>query len=328
MRTPLESFDRFLQLTPDLQTVYSVKRDEFLDLLDSFLANPGQHREHVRLISEAAAAVWVLELMPYFNVTRWPLGLGRLFSRRMRWSQDYLDKIARLKEELRSTAQPGQFDVDILPSRLVETPPEWKNYQLHLVEVRVAVHPSHNLVPDKVSVSLAADSTAPIRFIDCLPSTEFADQGEHEVSVTSEGMFVRSGSLEATAKVGVSTPTIGVGLAGAGSLKAEAASTEASSYRFKFQSVSPKTISSAVAGQARWELLRTPNQIPVGGLKLAATVLAPASLDSCSLTARLEVDLAGWGIVSLTLSRAAPLSKQTAVQQSVAADASASQSRG
>lgn len=307
MRTPLEAFDRFLELTPHQGALYEVKREEYLQLIDSFLANPAQHREHVRLITEAAAAAWLLELMPWLNARRWPLGLSK-FASRLHWSQSYLEKVERLKAELRASAQPGQFDIDLLPSRLVDTPTEWNNYQLHLIEVRVAVHPAHSLVPDKVSVSLDVHSDSTLRFIDCLPTTEFADQGEHEVSVTREGKFVRSTTLEASAKLGASTPALSVGMSGAGTLKGEAASTQATAYRFRYQSVSPKTISSAVAGQARWELLRTPTQIPLGGLKLMATVLAPKSVQACTLGAKLEVHLSGWGVVPLTLARTVNLS--------------------
>lgn len=307
MRTPLEAFDRFLELTPNQGALYEVRREEYLELIDSFLANPAQHREHVRLVTEAAAAAWLLEVMPWLNAKRWPFGLSKL-APRLNWSQSYLEKVERLKAELRASAQPGQFDIDLLPSRLVDTPTEWNSYQLHLIEVRVAVHPFHGLVPDKVSVSLDVHSDSTLRFIDCLPTTEFADQGEHEVSVTREGKFVRSATLEASAKLGAAAAPLSVGIGSVGTLRSEAASTEATAYRFRYQSISPKTISSAVAGQARWELLRTPTQIPLGGLKLMATVLAPKNVEECTLGAKLEVHLTSWGVVPLTLSRTINLS--------------------
>jgi hypothetical protein len=172
------------------------------------------------------------------------------------------------------------------------------------------VHPSGDLIPEKVSVSLSIPADSGVRFIDSLPSTEFADYGEHEVAVSNEGKFVRAASGSAGIQVGVKSPPVELSLGASAEAKRESSTTQSSSYKFKFQTIVPKTISSAVGSQARWELLRTTDQIPLGGLKLVATVLAPSSLSECSAEARLEVSLADWGVVPLSLSRSVKLSRK------------------
>ncbi len=309
--TPLESFSRFLELTPDLRTAYSSKAAELLELMDPFLANPGQHREHVRLIAEAAFAVGLSERIPFFNPFKWG-PLSRVI--RGGFSTEYLERVARLKASLLEAAQPGEFGVDVLPSRIIETPPEWPDHQLHLLEVRVAVHPSHNLIPEKVSVALQVPADSGLRFIDCLPSTAFAESGEHEVAVTSEGKFVRAASASASLHVGVKSPPVDLSVGGSAEAKRESSSTESKSFRFKFQSIVPKTISSAVGGQARWELLHTADQLPLGGLKLVATLLAPRGVTECHAQVRLAVSLADWGVVPMSLSRAITLSRQSVTE--------------
>ncbi len=118
--TPLESFNRFLELTPDMPTVFSQKEDDFLELIDAFLANPGQHRDHVRLICEAAFAVKLLEQVPILNLYKW---WWYPFAKIIRhgFSDKYLERVARLKASLLETAQPGEFGVDVSGPQYCQT---------------------------------------------------------------------------------------------------------------------------------------------------------------------------------------------------------------
>jgi len=48
-RRPFEAFSRFLELTVDMKEVFPHDAEDYLELLDAFLANAAKHREHVRL---------------------------------------------------------------------------------------------------------------------------------------------------------------------------------------------------------------------------------------------------------------------------------------
>lgn len=298
-RTPLEAFNRFLELTPDTKTAWSHRSPEFIELVDAFLANPEQHREHVHLIFEVAWAIKFCEQVRWLNPYTGPLRF--LPKLNVGFSKEYLERVQRLKAGLLASAQPGEFTFDVLPSRLIETPPEWMpQSQLHLMEARVAIHPSHGLVPEKASLSLSLQNDR-LKFADCFPSTEFSEVGEYEVGLTNEARFVRTASAGGSLEIGAKSPPFGVAVNIEGKGSKESSESRTYAHKFKYPAKVLKVVSSAVGKRARWEMLRTGDESPTGGLTFYATVLVPKGLLSCSIDGLLEVWLANWGAVQLPL---------------------------
>lgn len=297
-RTPLEAFNRLLELAPDVITMYSHSPKEYLELLDAFLNNPGKHREHVELISQAAFAVQIGNQLPLINPAKSPLRFLPGFE--FGFSEEHIHNLNRLKSDLLEDAQPGEFAFDLLPSRLMETPPEWaSDLQIHLLEARVAVHPSHGLNPEKVSLSLTVDDETGVRFSDCFPATEFAEAGEYEVGLTREGRFVCSASAGGSIETGMKTLALGASARAEANIAGESSRTEKLSYRFKYPAKVVKVISSAVGKRARWETLRTQEQVPIGGMTFYSTVLAAKNVRQANIDVMLEVALEDWGSLQL-----------------------------
>jgi hypothetical protein len=215
-------------------------------------------------------------------------------------TKEHFDKLNRLKSDLLEDAQPGEFAFDLLPSRLMETPPEWApDLQIHLLEARVAVHPSHGLNPEKVSLSLTVDNDTGVRFSDCFPATEFAVAGEYEVGLTTEGRFVSSTSAGGSIETGMKTLALGVSARAEAKTAGESSRTEELSYRFKYPAKEVKVISSAVGKRARWETLRTQEQVPIGGMTFYSTVLATKNVRQANIDVMLEIALEDWGTLQL-----------------------------
>lgn len=293
-RTPLEAFNRFLELTPDIGSVYRNDPEDYEDLLDAFLQNPSQHKRHVAMISQAAMAARLAKMLPLVRFTqKFILSSNR--------SPQLINQLTELKDELTASAQPGLFTYDILPSRLAETPKEWASeYQLHLVELRVAIRPDHGFLPSSVSldVTLGLDS---YRFTDCFPSTEFEEIGEYEVELTDEAKFVRGMKANAEISGKADVHSIGFSGGGGGSVEKNKTTTEKSARSFKYPAKIQKIVSSAVGTRAQWTLLRAGDDFPTGGLTFYVSVMADRAGRSCPIEGKLSVDLEGWGVVSIPI---------------------------
>lgn len=307
-RSPLEAFNRYLELAPDMKSAYASPSSRYFELLDAFLVNPEQHREHVQLIAEAACFTAFAEKLPLIHPSRGPL---RFFVRNNGFSETYWSRVQSLRRGLIETAQPGEFSFDILPSKLVETPPEWaEELQLHLLEARLAIHPSSGLVPDRVSFRLEFEEDA-VRFSDCFPSTEFSEMGEYEVGVTSEAKFVRSENVGGSVNIGTKTPILEASVAAEGSAGTEDSESRSSAYTFKYPAKVLKFVSSAVGRRARWEMLRAGDESPTGGLVYLAALIAPKALTELHATGSFEVSLDGWGDLTMPFERVVTLSRMT-----------------
>lgn len=307
-KTPLEAFTTFLTLMSDRNTWRSVTSQELFDLADAFLANPVQHREHAQLIMEAAILRRAGEEMRAPALVTKNLWETMFNMFRSELPATYTAKVQHLKEELLINAQPGEFAIDLLPTRLLETPPEWtEKLQLHLVEARVAIHPFHGHVPEKVSLALMLGNKE-ARLVDCFPSTEFTEVGEYEVGLTNEAKFIRSHGAGAALELGknAQVPALSLGLQA--DVSRELSSSTRHGYRFKYPAKLLKIVSSAVAQRARWEILRTGDEVPTGGLAFFATALTPVEITSCPVEGVLQISLENWGLVQIPIQTSLVLS--------------------
>jgi len=290
--TPYEAFARFVELTPTFKGAFKRPSSDYRELLDAFLLNPDSHREQFGVMLEAYTATRLFELSGfkffYGSMLRLlPAGFGG-------WKR-YLERTNALKQQLLEEVKPGEFAVDVLPPRSVAAPTEWKaNWDVHLLEMRVSVHPTGGLIPEAVSLKFTLDSREG-RFIDCFPSTEFTEVGEYEIGLTSEAKFSRSASVGASLELGHGISGAKAGISAKAAAESQAVDTSSIKRNFKIPAKILKLVSSAVGKTVRWEILRTGDEPPTGGLTFLATLMVPKGTKSIRVTGSMVVELQDWG---------------------------------
>jgi hypothetical protein len=313
--TPYEAFAEFTSRASSMQGLFATTPDQYRELIDPFLANPEAHREHMDQILQAFGASQMFQ-QPGMSMLVRPF--LKLIPMRMSVWKRFHQRLESLKEKLLQEVQPGEYGIDILPSRRVDGPKEWRDqWDVHLVEVRMSVYPAGNFVADRVALKLTlSDSSS--RFIDCFPSTEFAEVGEYEIGLTEEAKFSRSAVAGLGGSLGYSGPGGKIGLEAKASTGAESSESRTVKQRYKFPAKILKLVSSAVGQTVRWEILRAPDEAPTGGLTFLATLMTPTGTASAKIAGSIEIELADWGRLTLPVEAEVKLARRP-----VAADASA-----
>jgi hypothetical protein len=209
-------------------------------------------------------------------------------------------KGAEYEQELLKDITLGEVAVDLLPVKRSETPFEWQPaQQVYVLEARLDVAPAKGLVPESVTMKIILDSGSPARVLDAFPRSEI----EMSAAEVREGGFVQASSTELTAGLKAQAEGVGANL-GAKSAESIETSEKVTTTR---NLVAQRIISATREHLARWEVLRTAEQSPVGGLMFFVTVLADTSCESLGVTASALVEFEGWGETPAERKRQLPL---------------------
>lgn len=292
---PAVAWRRFTEVVKTPLATFDHSRDDFLALLDPFLTNPERHRRHVEMITEAAGAAQLAEVLRKLYGPTMPL-FRRLMGKPNKRHREFLAKLAALEAELSASVQPGRINVDVLPTRTQTTHEDWlrQGKHLELIQLKIAVLPNEGFEPTRVSVVLSL-ADAGVRCVDHFPATEFKELGTQEIEVSDEGKFVEA-TGEAT-KAGGQLGAHGAKLSGE---RAETKSTETTtatreSRRLTFTPTVRKVISSAVRGEAEWTLLATHQDAPIGGLDFFASIMVEGEARVIPTTITVGARFEGWG---------------------------------
>jgi hypothetical protein len=293
---PALAWRQFTEIAGDPLDPYEHSRDEYLALLDSFLTNPERHREHVKLISGAAAASQQGVVIRRLYGPAWrpmKLLLAKFAGRQKR---ELAAKLHDLGTELTASVQPAEIDIDVLPLRGLPTHDDWleDGLRLMLMQVKLAVRPEPGLEPTSLSL-LVTGPSPDVRFVDRFPSTEFEELGTREVQLTEEGKFVSTAT--ASSKVGseLGTPGAKVTAQLAESTSEQVTTGRTEADKFTYTPRVRKVISSAVNEKADWQLLGSPPDNPVGGLDFFASLLTSGEARDVSMSIDVGARFEGWG---------------------------------
>jgi hypothetical protein len=295
--SPLKAFEKFLELTSDRKKVYNINEELIDEVIKPFLANPEQHLEHVKIMTEAR---WVIHFTNILYAA-FPKPIRSLLLRLSEWPNEYFERINKLKAELLKTTEPASLSIDILPSRILETPPEWTklNKQIHLIEIRTAINPSENLLPNSFDLKIDFEAKRSVQLIESFPSTDFSEAGNYKVGMSKEGKFISSSKIGGELKIGGEYKGASAKIDLEKSKTNEQISTQKVAYEFQYSNKVLKIISSSVGKTAIWKLLRTTDHFPIGGLNFYLSILAPKDLNELGYTAKLTSEIETWGPISI-----------------------------
>jgi hypothetical protein len=315
--TPLEAFTDFLTMYESVSSVSDIleqKSEDYYALLDPFLANPERHREHVRLIADAATTARIGQALHATHL----LGPMRLAAKLTGSSGalkehqlQFRERLQTLRNGLVTEIEPGEFGFDILPSRLPDTPPEWarQGLRLHLIELRLGIVPHPGLEVESLNVRVELDAQDPTRITDALPGTESTEVGEYEVGLATRGKFVRTGTAEAGLQLGLAKSGVKLSAGASASVTSEHSTEQRASYTMTAKQFFQKVLSSAASRTALWQLQPTPEQAIAGTLPFYLTVLTPKQATTLPMKVRIETSMSNWGPMLIENSVAASLSR-------------------
>jgi hypothetical protein len=294
---PAQAFQRFCELVESEGVPFGdTEPEDYLNFLRPFLVNPDRHEQHVRAIADAAAAAQMARTMTRLPGTRL---LRPLVRRQTKASLErLLVRYDALRQQLLAEVEPGELAFDMLPARKLPAAPEWeRNQRLWLLQAKMAIHPSAGFQPDSLSLRLELDSHA--QLVAQLPASEMIELGIHEVQLSNEGQFRVTTSD--TAKVGGEIGATGAKVVSelGHSDARELTLSTSGSHKVTYTARVARVIASAVGSVARWEMLGTGEERPVGGLDFYLTVLLPARASAVSIRTTALVSFGGWGPLRL-----------------------------
>lgn len=298
------AFTRFVELTSTPEGLLETPKEEFLSLTEPFLRN-ARHRSHVEMIFEAVASQQLKPLMRFGRIFYTSIGLSFLYKKV--WQRVWLrwnERAEERQKELRENVTPGAVIIDLLPAKLVDTVPEWRSAgkQAYLLETRVDVEPTEDFVPASLALRVELMGGMEARMIDSSPKSEIAE----EADVTREGELIETISADAKVSAGLKTPALSVG--------AETKSSEsvqvAQKVSMRGKVTTQRVVSAAVGKVARWQLLRTAVEAPIGGRNFLATVLVEGKYEALPVAVSAIVEFEGWGEVRAESVRDLPLPQQ------------------
>lgn len=303
-KDPLEAFNKFIELTRDLPSILSRSSDVYFSILDSFIENPTRHRRHVKTITLAIFITEFSKIIRQVPTGNFALRMAKnmLNKKFSEFQKRYLEELNELRDKIKSPnkIQPCDLSFDILPPRLLETPIEWiEKYQGYLIEIRVAVYPEEEFIPESLSLRIEFLTDEEIKLLDSFPLTEFLNMGNYEIGLTNQGKFVNSHSKNSGLSIDIGKTPIKAAVNHRQIDKTEATLDQKYAYKFQYAPKAIKIISSAVKNIARWQLLRTSDQILEGGFTFYTSVLIPNELKEFSLDVNIELSFENWGPFSI-----------------------------
>jgi hypothetical protein len=295
---PAQAFQRFYELieTEDLP-FGEADRDDYLNLLRPFLVNPDRHEQHVRALVDAAGAAQMNRLM--FAILPGKRLVRRVLRKQAKkLTERMLQRYGHLRGQLLAEVEPGELSFDMLPPRRPTAAAEWEaNRRLWLLQAKLAVHPTAGFQPDSLSLRLELDPEA--QLVAQLPTSEMSNTGVHEVQLSNEGQFRVATSDTAKIGAGFSATPAKLTSELATSDTREVTLSASGSHKVTYTARVAKVIASAVGNVARWEMLGTADERPVGGLDFYLTVLLPAEATRTSVKVSALVAFGGWGPLRL-----------------------------
>lgn len=305
-RSQYTSFEEFLKISKSLQdeiALSKINSNELDELLKAFVVNPEKYLEHTNAIY--SFKMMHLIYAPFHKFLKTFSGkvllffVGNRIKKRIKPFYDqYIENLEKLRAEFKDLV-PCELKIALLPTKILETPVEWERSGeiIHLLEIRIAINPEHQLMPINVAINFSVDKTKNVQFIDLFPTTDFEKTGESEVGVTTEGKFVSRSNNDTKVGLGLKGTVGSLDVGHARSKETEKSSSEKYSYNFKYINSTIRVLSDAVGQTANWKFFRTNNGIPIGGMSFHLNMLAPETLKEIDYNVALTVELEKFGEV-------------------------------
>lgn len=296
--SPKVAFTAFLEKMR-ASSKHQLKTEDFLDVLEPFLANPERHRKHVSHILDAARGAARISEMQRFlksntmSTFQWFATL--MYSRKIPSEiETWVKEIQELGDSLELENDPVDLGIDFLEFRDAETDPSWKKMdkKVRKSEIRISIRPQDGFRVNRVS--LAVDfGDSQVQIIRATPENEIdlvERVTERGRSLTHSEGTTTDKSLSLAAKpLGFEA---GIGFTDSRALNKQ--NTESIKETLKDLVARPKIICSGVGSDVRWDLYPTA-QVLSGNRSFIAHLLIPSEVSWLTVTAQLTAELSSWG---------------------------------
>lgn len=313
--SPYTAFEEFLQTLRAADMMSMPPADKLTEFIFPFLTNPERHKEHIEIIVESSSLSTtmksmapILKLIKVYDMVpfRWFIPAGRRPKDVLgKQYAEFLSKVERLSEALKSSVQPASLAVDILPVRAVDTDPSWKalDRAAVLIEARVGVRPQEGFEVRRIAFDLDFGGGLDIQVISASPETEFEVLGEREIE---RGESSKSTSTEGSSDeftFGSKSKVFGANIKFTDTESYSEEYGQTVNTKFVDKPTFQKVSCTAVGANVHWDINETPSYKPVGGLNFSSTVLVPRTFQKVEVTAKLTVQLKSWGPVEIRASK-------------------------
>ncbi len=315
-KNPAKTFNEFVSIirNKNITELFEIKQEKFDELLRPFIVNPSKNEHYLQIICSLKWAILFTKRV--YELIHLPKFLKNKIIKESFLLQGIFEEFDIVNKISLENAQPCELNIDLLPTRILETPEEWKNQNLliHLLEIRVSVIPENDLIPNAIELRLDILENEDVKIIESFPTTDFSDTGEYQISISEGGKFTqrksKATSFELGGEVGnkIRSPNLLIGenqtkLSSKFSTGTEKSTEEEKSesfgYNFRYTNKVIKVISSAVGRRANWKILRTNDNIPIGGITFYVSCLVPSNINIIKSEINLVTNLDLFGDISI-----------------------------